>query len=74
MIPLDPGDAFVALTFPLGDRVLFIPGVKQLGLLAGKVVVVTIAPIEVCAVHKVAAATLCTASGTVAKVSMASAV
>ena len=47
VIPLDSGDTFVALAFPLRHRVLLVPGVEQLRLLAGKVEIVTVTHIEI---------------------------
>ena len=47
VIPLDSGDTLVALAFPLRHRVLLVPGVEQLGLLAGEVEIVTVAHIEI---------------------------
>ena len=47
MVALYFRDAFIAFTLPGGDRVLFIPGGKQLSLLAGKIQLVAVAHIEV---------------------------
>lgn len=49
MIPLDSGDAFVALTFPLRHRILLIPRIEQLRLLTGEVEVVAVTHVEVSA-------------------------
>lgn len=47
MISLDSGNAFVALAFPFRHRILLVPGIEQLRLLAGEVEVITITHIEV---------------------------
>ena len=47
MVALHFRDALITFTFPGGDRVLFIPGGKQLSLLAGKIQLIAVAHIEV---------------------------
>lgn len=49
VIPLDFGDTFVALAFPVRHRVELVPGIEELRLLAGKVEIVAVAHIEVSA-------------------------